>query len=246
MGEPCDMAAIGALAKDYGFHVIEDASHAIGSLYQGEPVGNGRYSDITVFSFHPVKIITTGEGGMAMTNDPGLARRMDLLRSHGITRDAGEMTHAPDGPWYYQQIALGYNYRMTEMQAALGLSQLTQIDDFISRRVAIADRYDQLLADLPVVKPFRDSRHLSALHLYAIRIPRHAGLPPHKTVFERLRAGGIGVNLHYIPVHCQPWYRQRGFQAGSFLRRRPIMLRPSACRSFLLSHGMSRIRWWHS
>ena len=163
-----------------------------------------------------MKIITTGEGGMAVTNDPVLARRMALYRSHGITREAEEMTHAPDGPWYYQQIALGYNYRMTELQAALGLSQLEGIDGFIARRVAIAERYDTLLADLPLQQPRRDSRNLSALHLYVIRVARRDGVAAHKDVFDRLRAGGIGVNLHYIPVHLQPWYRQRGFTEGQF------------------------------
>lgn len=209
-GQSCDMAAIGDLARRYGFRLIEDASHAIGGQYRNGPVGDGRYSDITVFSFHPVKIITTGEGGMAMTNDPALARRMALLRSHGITRDAEEMTHPPDGAWYYQQIALGFNYRMTDIQAALGLSQLARLDDWIAARYQIADRYDAAFKYLPVVTPksLPDSR--SAYHLYVIQVENR------DTVFAGLRAAQIGVNVHYIPVHLQPYYRALGFQPGDF------------------------------
>jgi UDP-4-amino-4,6-dideoxy-N-acetyl-beta-L-altrosamine transaminase len=202
-GHPADMAGIRALADEYGFRIIEDASHAVGSRYRDSKVGSCEYSDITVFSFHPVKIVTTGEGGVAPTHDPDLARRMALLNSHGITRDPDEMTHAPDGPWYYQQIDLGHNYRMTDIQAALGLSQLSKLDRFIERRNALAERYDRMLADLPVDGPWRDPRDYSAFHLYIIRLkPSHVAR--HREVFERLRARGILVNLHYIPVYRQP------------------------------------------
>lgn len=214
-GQSCDMAAIHALAVRYGFRIIEDASHAIGGKYRGEPIGNCRYSDITVFSFHPVKIITTAEGGMAMTNDAALAARMNLLRSHGITRDPALMTHPADGPWYYQQIDLGFNYRMTELQAALGLSQLERLDDYVARRHAIARRYDELLAALPVATPWQHADSYSGLHLYVIRVCAGNG-KSHLAVFEALRAAGIGVNLHYIPVHTQPYYRQFGFGRGDF------------------------------
>jgi len=213
-GQPCDMASIHALSQQYGFKIIEDASHAIGGKYRGEPIGNCRYSDITVFSFHPVKIITTAEGGMAMTNDAQLAKRMQLLRSHGITRDVNDMTHAPDGPWYYQQIDLGFNYRMTELQAALGLSQMQRLDEFVAKRHAISKRYDQLLADLPVVTPWQHSDSYSGLHLYVIRLKLNEIGRTHLQVFEGLRAAGIGVNLHYIPVHTQPYYEGLGFKAG--------------------------------
>ena len=213
-GQPCDMAGIHALSQRYDFKIIEDASHAIGGKYRGEPIGNCRYSDITIFSFHPVKIITTGEGGMAMTNDAQLAKRMQLLRSHGITRDVNEMTHAPDGPWYYQQIDLGYNYRMTDLQAALGLSQMSRLDEFVAKRHAIAKRYDRLLADLPVITPWQHPDSNSGLHLYVIRLKLAEIGKTHRQVFEALRAAGIGVNLHYIPVHRQPYYERLGFNAG--------------------------------
>lgn len=213
-GQSCDMAGIYALSQRYGFKVIEDASHAIGGRYKGEPVGNCRYSDITVFSFHPVKIITTGEGGMALTNNEQLAKRMQLLRSHGITRDAAEMTHFPDGPWYYQQVDLGFNYRMSDIQAALGLSQMQRLDEFVSRRHAIAQRYDQLLADFPVARPWQSSESYSSFHLYVIRLKIEEIGKKHRQVFEELRAAGIGVNLHYIPVCRQPYYEKLGFRAG--------------------------------
>ena len=213
-GQPCDMAGIHALSQRYGFKIIEDASHAIGGKYKGEPIGNCRYSDITVFSFHPVKIITTGEGGMALTNNENLAKRIQLLRSHGITREAGEMTHAPEGPWYYQQIELGFNYRMTDIQAALGLSQMRRLDEFVAKRHAIAKRYEQLLADLPVITPWQNADSYSGLHLYVIRLRLAEIGKTHRQVFEALRAAGIGVNLHYIPVYRQPYYEDMGFKAG--------------------------------
>lgn len=215
-GEPCDMEAIHALSQRYGFKIVEDASHAIGGSYHGERIGNCRYSDIAIFSFHPVKVITTAEGGMALTPNAGLARRMERLRTHGITRDPQEMTHAPDGPWYYQQIELGYNYRMTELHAALGLSQMQRLDAYVSRRHAIADRYDAMLASLLVTTPVRSPQNRSGLHLYVIRLQHDRITRSHREVFERLRESGIGVNLHYIPVHLQPWYAQLGFKQGDF------------------------------
>jgi UDP-4-amino-4,6-dideoxy-N-acetyl-beta-L-altrosamine transaminase len=215
-GQPCDMAAIHALAERYGFKIIEDASHAIGGKYRDEFIGNCRFSDITVFSFHPVKIITTAEGGMALTNDAALAERMALLRSHGITRDPARMTHESDGPWYYQQIDLGFNYRMTDMQAALGVSQMTRLDVYVARRHALARRYDALLADLPVVTPWQHPDGYSGLHLYVIRLKLDRIARSHRQVFEALREQGIGVNLHYIPVHTQPHYQRMGFKPGDF------------------------------
>ena len=215
-GQPCDMQAIHALSQRYGFKIIEDASHAIGGKYKGEYIGNGRYSDITVFSFHPVKIITTAEGGMALTNDDRLAEKMNLYRSHGVTRDQNLMTHEPDGSWYYQQVELGYNYRMTELQAALGVSQMERLDTFVSRRHALANRYDALLQDLPVTTPWQHPDSYSGLHLYVIRLQMDKIDKNHRQVFEGLREQGIGVNLHYIPVHTQPYYRNMGFQQGDY------------------------------
>lgn len=215
-GQPCDMQAIHALGQKYGFKIIEDASHAIGGKYQGEPIGNGRYSDITVFSFHPVKIITTAEGGMALTNDDELASRLGLLRSHGITRDPALMTQPMDGPWYYQQVTLGYNYRMTDMQAALGVSQMTRLPQYVAQRHEIAQRYNELLADLPFTLPWQHSDSYSAYHLYVIRLQLEKVSVTHLQVFEALRAKDIMVNLHYIPVHTQPYYREMGFKAGQF------------------------------
>ncbi|MDO3377981.1 UDP-4-amino-4,6-dideoxy-N-acetyl-beta-L-altrosamine transaminase [Geoalkalibacter halelectricus] len=215
-GHPCDMRAIHALSEQYGFRIIEDASHAVGAYVLNEPVGSGRFSDITVFSFHPVKIITTGEGGIALTNNPDWARRMRLLRSHGVTRDPDCMDQAPDGPWYYQQVDLGFNYRMTDFQAALGLSQLQRLDEFVSRRQELAKRYSRLLAHLPVTLPQFNPETRSACHLYIIRLQLDQILVSHRAVFEELRTQGIGVNLHYIPVHTQPYYRTMGFAPGDF------------------------------
>ncbi len=215
-GQSCDMAAIHALSQQYGFKVIEDASHAIGGKYKGELIGNSRYSDITVFSFHPVKIITTAEGGMAITNSDELADKMALLRSHGITRDAARMTHEPDGPWYYQQIDLGYNYRMTELQAALGLSQMQRLDAFVARRHQLAQRYDQLLADMPLITPWQHPDSYSSFHLYVIRLRSNKINKTHRQVFEALREEGIGVNLHYIPIHMQPYFAAAECKTGVF------------------------------
>lgn len=212
-GQSCEMRAIHALGQQYGFRIIEDASHAVGATYLGEPVGNCRYSDITIFSFHPVKIITTAEGGMAMTNDPALAERMERLRSHGITRDPAAMAWDSEGPWYYQQVELGYNYRITDLQAALGHSQLARLDDYVARRHAIAARYDAALAGLPLTTPWQHPDSRSALHLYPIRLHDAAR---RREVFEALRAAGIGVNVHYIPVHTQPHYHRLGFRPGDF------------------------------
>jgi UDP-4-amino-4,6-dideoxy-N-acetyl-beta-L-altrosamine transaminase len=215
-GQPCDMADIHALSQEYGFKIIEDASHAIGGQYKGEPIGNGRYSDITVFSFHPVKIITTGEGGMALTNNDHLASRLGLLRSHGITRDPALMTEPIQGPWYYQQVALGFNYRMTDMQAALGVSQMTRLKDYVKRRHDIAERYNELLANLPVILPWQHPDSYSAYHLYVIRLQLDRFIATHLQVFEALRSKDIMVNLHYIPVHMQPYYANMGFKQGEF------------------------------
>jgi dTDP-4-amino-4,6-dideoxygalactose transaminase/predicted nucleic acid-binding protein len=265
-GQPCDMKAVSALSQEYGFHVIEDASHAIGGRYKGEPIGNCRYSDITVFSFHPVKIITTGEGGMAMTNNPELAKRMQLLRNHGITRDAGKYgskgvwecgsgkmcgskgvwesgskdmgtskhpyshtsippyantpkhpyVDTPKPAYYYEQINLGFNYRMTDIQAALGISQIKRLDEFVSRRRELAQRYDRLLGNLPLKTPWQHPDGNSAWHLYVIRLGLEKTSLDRRQVFEYLRENGIGVNVHYIPVHTQPYYQAMGFDWGMF------------------------------
>ena len=211
-GQSCDMAAIGSLAKRYGFSVIEDASHALGGNAFGGPVGECRFSDVVVFSFHPVKIITTGEGGAALTNRADLAARIRLLRSHGITREAQDMEGPSEGPWYYEQVDLGFNYRMTDIQAALGLSQLSRLKEFVSRRKQLALRYESALADLPsVVPPFSEPWQESAWHLYVIQVPK-----ARRAIFDSLYKAGIHVNVHYIPVHLQPFYRKRGFGRGSF------------------------------
>lgn len=215
-GQSCDMDVIHALSLQYGFRIIEDASHAIGGHYKGEPIGNGRFSDITVFSFHPVKIITTGEGGMALTNDPALSDKMIRLRSHGITRHPGDMTHAPDGPWYYQQLELGFNYRMTDIQAALGLNQMKRLDELVAKRNSLSDRYDKLLKDIPLTTPWQHKDVYSARHLYVVRLSLGSMNVSHKEVFERLRVAGIGVNLHYIPVYHHPYYAERGYNPADF------------------------------
>jgi len=215
-GQSCEMKKIHELSLKYGFRIIEDASHAIGGSYLGNKVGCCKFSDITVFSFHPVKIITTGEGGMAVTNDPALVKQMARLRSHGITRYPAEMTHPPDGSWYYQQIELGFNYRMTDMQAALGISQMRRLDDFVAQRDAIADLYEELLKDAPVTLPWQHPDCHSALHLYIVRVQARRMNYSRREVFERMRAEGIGVNLHYIPVYRQPYYERMGFKPDDF------------------------------
>lgn len=213
-GQSCNMAAIYELSREYGFAIIEDASHAIGGGFQSQQVGSCQYSDITVFSFHPVKIITTGEGGMAVTNDVGLAKTMQLLRSHGITRDESEMLSISDGPWYYEQIDLGFNYRMTDIQAALGLSQINRLHDFVVRRNEIARRYDKLLIDTSIIPPKIAEDTYSAYHLYVVQLNLEAINTSHQDVFNGLRNAGIGVNLHYIPVYLQPFYQKLGFSKG--------------------------------
>lgn len=215
-GQSCDMRGIAELGREYGFRIIEDASHAIGSEYFGTKVGGCQYSDITVFSFHPVKIVTTAEGGCATTRDSDLAWAMRLAASHGVTRDPTRMTHAPDGDWYYQQILLGYNYRMTEMQAALGLSQMNRLDHFINSRREQAKRYGERLAGLPLDLPIVQFGAVSAWHLYIVRLQLEQIELSHKQVFSELRNAGVGVNLHYIPVHMHPYYRAMGFGPGDF------------------------------
>lgn len=207
-GLPCDMKEIHRLGREYGFRIIEDACHALGARYHGEPTGNGRYSAITVFSFHPVKIITTGEGGMAMTNDPALAKTMRMLRSHGITREPEDFINEPDGPWYYEQQMLGFNYRMTDIQAALGLSQMSNLDPWIAKRSEIARRYFETLAPELLPRYFSPERR-SAFHLYV-----HHVAPEHRQeVFQRLRENGVGANVHYMPIYKQPWYQSVNVQA---------------------------------
>lgn len=215
-GQPCDLEAIHALGKKYGFKIIEDASHAIGGKYKGEAIGNCRFSDITVFSFHPVKIITTAEGGMVITNNPRLATKIELLRSHGITRNPELMTQEMEGPWYYQQVALGFNYRMTDLQAALGVSQMTRLEQYVDKRHEIAERYNILLADLPISLPWQHPDSYSAYHLYVIRLKLDMIQVTHRQVFEALRSKDIMVNLHYIPVHTQPYYQKMGFKLGDY------------------------------
>ncbi len=217
-GNPCDMEAIHTLSQEYGFHIIEDAAHAIGARYQDEPVGCCRYSDITVFSFHPVKIITTAEGGMALTNDERLAEKMALLRGHGITRNPEKMTHPPDGSWYYQQIDLGFNYRMTELQAALGVSQMQRLDDYVARRRHLARCYDERLAELPLQLPKESPDAASAWHLYVIRLKLDRLNKTRREIFDGLREDGIAVNVHYIPVYAQPYYQSIGFNKHDFLQ----------------------------
>lgn len=216
-GQPCDMAGIHALSQQYGFRIIEDASHAIGGKYQGAAIGNGRYADITIFSFHPVKIITSGEGGMATTNDAEVARRLRLLRSHGISSEPEYMESRAKGEiWNYQQIALGFNYRMSDIHAALGLSQMGRLDEFVAKRHSIARRYDQLLATLPVTIPWQHPDGYSAFHLYVIRLQSNTSGKTQRQVYDVLRAAGILVNLHYIPVYRHPYYERMGFSADNY------------------------------
>ncbi|MFA6409825.1 MAG: UDP-4-amino-4,6-dideoxy-N-acetyl-beta-L-altrosamine transaminase [Gammaproteobacteria bacterium] len=215
-GQSCDMRAIRSLADKYKFYVVEDASHAIGGKYYDHNIGDCAYSDMAVFSFHPVKIITTGEGGMIMTNKKELCEKLKLLRSHGMTRNPETMVSESHGTWYYQQIALGYNYRLTDLQCALGLSQLSRIDEFVDRRHELVKRYNQALKDLPVILPFQEKYNYSAFHLYVIQLKLDQIKKTRGQVFDELRAAGIGVAVHYIPVHLQPHYRQFGFKEGDY------------------------------
>jgi UDP-4-amino-4,6-dideoxy-N-acetyl-beta-L-altrosamine transaminase len=215
-GQSCEMDKISSLSKKYGFKIVEDASHAIGGKYKNKPIGGCHFSDITIFSFHPVKIITTGEGGMCLTNDSELAISLNRYRSHGIVRHPSEMTHMPDGPWYYQQIELGYNYRMTDIQAALGLSQMKRLDDFVSVRHLIAKRYNELLNEDWIELPWQHPDTYSGLHLYIIRVKRNTKGITHVQLFEKLRNAGILVNLHYIPVYRHPYYEAKGFEKQDF------------------------------
>ena len=215
-GQPTDQEAIWDLAQEYGFRVLEDASHAVGANRNGEPVGSTKWSDIAIFSFHPVKIITTGEGGMALTADEALAERMRILRDHGIIRDESQFVNESPGPWYREQQVLGFNYRITDIQAALGTSQLGRLEEYVARRNALADRYHQALAGLPLRLPFVRAENVSAYHLYMVRLRLVEISKTHRQVFEELRQHGIGANLHYIPVHLQPYYRDLGFTEGQF------------------------------
>jgi UDP-4-amino-4,6-dideoxy-N-acetyl-beta-L-altrosamine transaminase len=215
-GQSCDMQAIHKLSSEYGFYIIEDASHAIGGKYHDKPIGNCAYSDITVFSFHPVKIITTAEGGVATTNNPELAHKMQLLRSHGITRDEALMSKAPDGDWYYEQIDLGFNYRMTELQAALGISQINRLGDFVSRRHFLADNYYKKLQNLSLILPFQNTSTHSSFHLFPVLIDEEKSNITRDSLFKFLKEREIGVNVHYIPVHTQPFYARMGFKKGEF------------------------------
>ena len=215
-GQACDMAAIHELSQRFGFKIIEDASHAIGGKYKGDFIGNNRYCDITVFSFHPVKIITTAEGGMVLTNNDKLASRMALFRSHGITRDVNQMTHISDGPWYYQQVELGFNYRMSDMQAALGVSQMSRLNHYVDLRQKLANRYDEMLSNLPVIRPWHHPDSHSSTHLYIIRLQLDQIKRSHREVFNSMQELGVGVNVHYIPVHTQPYYQSMGFRPGDY------------------------------
>jgi UDP-4-amino-4,6-dideoxy-N-acetyl-beta-L-altrosamine transaminase len=217
-GQPCDMEKIHNLSIMYNFKIIEDAAHAIGSSYQDFKTGGCQFSDITTFSFHPVKIVTTAEGGMAVTNNKDLAHKMRLLRSHGVTRDESEMVKEPVGDWYYEQIMLGFNYRMTELQAALGLSQMSRLDEFVAQRNALAENYNNLLASLPIEIPSIASSRESSFHLYVIRLKLDEITLSHSDVFSKLRSAGIGVNLHYMPVYLQPYYQKLAFSGGKFIK----------------------------
>lgn len=214
-GLPCDLAEIRTLADRYGFRILQDASHATGATLRGQPVGS-RYADITVFSFHAVKVVTTAEGGMVTTQDPALARRLQLLRSHGMTRAAEDLSQPVEGPWVYEQQSLGFNYRMTDVQAVLGSSQLRRLDVMQRRREALADRYDVALAGLPLKLPARFADRRSSWHLYAVEIDRARAQTSRASVFAALRAAGIGANVHYIPIHTQPYWQRHGFRSGDF------------------------------
>lgn len=215
-GQSCEMERIYELSKKYDFIVIEDASHAIGADYKGAKVGSCKYSDMTVFSFHPVKIITTGEGGMIVTNNEELYKKLLLFRSHGITRDEVLLQRESDGPWYYEQLKLGFNYRMTDLQAALGYSQMDRLDEFIVRRRYLADRYNQLLQGLPLQLPYQNQAGNSSWHIYVVRLDLTKVKLSKKEIFAKMREMGIVLNLHYIPVHTQPYYQQLGFRIGDF------------------------------
>lgn len=215
-GQSCNMERIYELAQEYNFTVLEDASHCIGGEYKNTKIGSCRYSDMTVFSFHPVKIITTGEGGMVLTNDDILYKNLQLFRNHGITRDESFLQGKADGPWYYQQINLGFNYRMTDMQAALGYSQMDRLDEFIIRRRYLAGRYNELLKDLPLKLPYQQSDTNSSWHIYAVRLDLSKVKLSKKDIFYKMKTKGIILNVHYIPVHTQPYYQQLGFNMGDF------------------------------
>ena len=207
-GHACDMKKIKELADQYHFKIIEDASHAIGGKYLGKPIGNCNYSDITVFSFHPVKIITTGEGGVCTTNSPELSEKIKMLRTHGITRDPKQMAAKDEGDWYYEQIHLGYNYRITDIQCALGISQLKKVDVFVKRRADLVERYNEILKTLPLIKPTELEYATSSHHLYVIRLDREKTRKTRRKIFDELRSAGIGVNVHYIPIYKQPYYKK--------------------------------------
>jgi UDP-4-amino-4,6-dideoxy-N-acetyl-beta-L-altrosamine transaminase len=215
-GQSCDMMAVHSLSRKYGFRVIEDASHAIGGKYRQKHIGCGQFSDVTVFSFHPVKVITTAEGGMVLTNDSVVAEKLQLLRSHGVTRDPQLMTIPSEGPWFYEQIALGFNYRMNELQAALGCSQLTRLDEYVTRRHVLSNNYNTLLSELPLLTPWQHPDSYSSYHLYAVRLQLDKIKMTRAEVFQYLRSQNIGVNVHYIPVHLQPYYQRLGFKLGDF------------------------------
>lgn len=215
-GQSCDMERIRELSEKYGFTVIEDASHAVGADYLNTKVGSCAFSDMAVFSFHPVKIITTGEGGMVLTNNKDLYEQLILLRSHDITRDPAKMTHEADGPWYYQQITLGFNYRMTDIQAALGASQMTRLDAFVARRRELAARYNTLLKDFPLVTPDVMKGADPSWHIYIVRMVFGQIGKTKRQIFEEMKERGVVLNLHYIPVHRQPYYEKLGFRQGDF------------------------------